>query len=222
MNIAVSTDGGVTFALVDSVGSNDPKFYVTDFGSDPAIMANGNKISYFNLINKSGTLAKLGYRTPEVNNPDSADGFYHWYSTDGGNTWKGEMTLRDGDNVITNRPLYEPDHGSYEVASHMVDPAGVTHAVVSGFNSLGLVGSDTVNVYPLLYWNDKAKNWISLELPAVEQYPTDATIRNQFWDNAGICGRPFVSTDSTGNVVVVMWARAQFSGAPGASAYKFI
>lgn len=216
LNIAASLDGGVTFQVIDSVGSNDPKFYVSDLGNDPMIMANGNKISYVNLINKSGALPGLGYLDPGTNDPDSADGFYHWYSTNGGNSWQGEMILRDGDPVIVNRPTYEPRFGSWDIGSHYVDDNGVTHVVVSGFNCLGKKGTDTIFVYPVLYWNDRDKQWLATELTDVEQ-ANELFVRANAWGNSGAAGRPVVKTDASGKVVVAMWNRAQFSGAPGNS-----
>ncbi|MCK7523181.1 MAG: hypothetical protein MZV64_38670 [Ignavibacteriales bacterium] len=161
----MSTDGGVTFAKVDSLGSNDPTFWGTEWANDPIIMANGNKIAVMNNVKKLGSLAKLGLGTRGTTDPDSASGTYLWYSTDGGNAWQGEWILREGDNVITNRPNYEPLFQNYDIGSHFVDPKQVVHVVQSGVNSVGSVGADTINVYPLLYWNDRDKDWISLELP---------------------------------------------------------
>jgi len=213
-NIAFSTDNGATFTYVDSVGSTDPTFFGSDFGNDPLIMASGDKISIMLTAKKAGSLALLGYGTAGTTNPDSASGLYYWSSIDGGNSWTGEWILREGDPQITNRPTYEPLFENYDVESQYVDPTGVTHQVMSGVNSVGLVGSDTVNVYPLLYWNDRDRDWMSLELPAVESAAYTSALT---WGNVIGAGRPFVKTDATGNVVVVLWSRAQFEGAPGAS-----
>lgn len=214
LNIAISTDGA-TFTVVDSLGSNDPTFWGTGFGNDPIIMASGNKIAVMNNVAKLGSLAKLGLGIRGTTDPDSASGTYLWYSTDGGNAWQGDWILLEGDNVITNRPNYEPLFQNYDIGSHTVDAQGVVHVVQSGVNSVGLVGTDTLNVYPLLYWNDRDKDWMSLELPAVE---TAAYTSALTWGNVIGAGRPVVKADASGNVVVVMWNRAQFEGEPGNSA----
>jgi len=214
--IAVSTDGGSTFQLIDSVGSNDPSFWATAFGSDFGLMATpeAEKISFFTKATRGGSLAGLGIGTPGTTNPDSASGVYHWYSADGGNSWTGEWVFLEGDPVIVGRPNYQPAFISYSVASYVVDPNGVTHFVMGiGPNSAGIVGADTINVYPVVYWNDVDKDWLPLEIPAVEEFEHSTTLG---WGNIP-AARPIVKTDPSGQVVVAMWNRLQFSGAPGAS-----
>ena len=215
LNIAISTDGASTFTVVDSLGSNDPTFWGTGFSNDPIIVASGDNIAVFNNVLKLGSLAKLGLGTAGTTDPDSANGSYLWYSTDGGNSWQGDWILLEGDNVITNRPNYEPLFQNYDVGSHTIDAQGNIHVVQSGVNSIGLVGTDTINVYPLMYWNNRDNNWMSLELPAVETAPYTSALT---WGNVIGAGRPVVQADASGNVVVVMWNRAQFEGEPGNSA----
>ncbi len=217
LNIAASTDGGQTFAVIDSVGSNDPTWWGTDFGNDPIINAHGDKISVVTSVAKAGGLGEI-YGDPDTMDPDSASGLYHWYSTDGGGSWQGEMIMHDGSGELTNRPSYEIYFYQFDIGSQYVDMQGVTHVVHGGTNSVGIrtAYNDTSNVYPIGYWNDRDKNWISVELPAVEQY--DYTLDGSlFVGNMNGSQRPFVKTDSTGQLVVVMWARPQFSGEPGAS-----
>ncbi len=217
LNIAASTDGGQTFEIVDSVGSNDPTFWGTAFGNDPIINAHGDKISVVTSVAKAGGLGEV-YGSPDTQDPDSASGLYHWFSTDGGGSWQGEMIQHDGTAEITNRPTYEIYFQQFDIGSQYVDMQGVTHVVHGGTNSVGVrtAYGDTSNVYPVAYWNDRDKNWISVELPAVEQY--DYTLDGSlFVGNMNGPQRPFVKTDSTGQLVVVMWARPQFSGEPGAS-----
>jgi len=223
VNIAASTDGGATFAVVDSVGSNDPNFWYTPisgdqpgFGNDPAIIANGNKISVITSLLKGGGLSNLGLFDPDVTDPDSASGLYHWYSTDGGGTWMGEMIFHDGDTSITNRRNYEPRLANWDFGQHHVDVNGVTHLVFGGGgpNSNGIVGADTTTVAPLLYWNDSHKNWMSLEVIPVEAYDITRALTK---GNAEGSWRPTVKTDPSGQLLVVMWERFQFSGDPGNS-----
>ena len=212
--VAVSVDGGQTFALIDSVGSNDPSFWASAYGNDFGLMAGGDKISFFTKATRGGSLAGLGIATQGTANRDSASGVYHWYSADGGNSWMGEWVMLEGDPVIVGRPNYEPAFISYSVASYVVDPTGVTHFVMGvGPNSAGIVGTDTINVFPVLYWNDVDKDWLPLEIPAVEEFNHSTTLG---WGNIP-AARPIVKTDPSGQVVVAMWNRPQFSGAPGAS-----
>jgi hypothetical protein len=214
--VGASTDGGATFAWVDSVGSNDPNFWYTEYGNDPAIIANGNKISHITSLVKGGSLSNLGLFDPDVTDPDSASGIYHWYSADGGSTWMGEMIFHDGDTVITNRRNYEPRLANWDFGQHHVDANGVTHLVFGGGgpNSNGIVGADTISVAGLYYWNDSYKNWMSLEVIPVETYAYDATL---FAGNANGPYRPTVKTDPSGQLLVAMWQRHQFSGDPGNS-----
>jgi hypothetical protein len=218
--IAVSVDGGQTFNLIDSVGSNDPSFWATAFGNDFGLMASpeAEKISFFTKATRGGSLAGLGIPvTTTTSNRDSASGVYHWYSADGGNSWTGEWVMLEGDPVIVGRPNYQPAFISYSTASYVVDPNGVTHFVMGvGPNSAGIVGADTINVYPVLYWNDVDKDWLPLEIEAVEHTFHDATTGGLGWGNIP-AARPIVKTDPSGQVVVAMWNRLQFSGAPGAS-----
>ena len=214
--VAASTDGGATFTVVDSVGSNDATFWHVGSGNDPTIIANGNKISHITSLVKGGGLSNLGLFTPDVTDPDSASGIYHWYSTDAGGTWMGEMIFHDGDTAITNRRNYEPRLANWDFGQHYVDVNGVTHLVFGGGgpNSNGIVGADTIGVAPLLYWNDSDKNWMSLEVIPVETYAYDALL---FVGNANGPYRPTVKTDPSGQLLVAMWQRHQFSGDPGNS-----
>ena len=217
LNIAVSTDGGATFSVIDSVGSNDPTFWGNDFGNDPIINAYGNKISVVTSVGKAGGLGEV-YGDPDTQDPDSASGLYHWYSTDGGGTWQGEWIMRDGTAPIASNPTYELYFYQFDIGSQYVDEQEVTHVVHGGTNSAGVrvATGDTSNVYPVCYWNDRDKNWINVEEDIVAEfdYATDGAL---FVGNMNGSQRPVVKTDDTGQLVVVMWSRPQFSGAPGAS-----
>jgi len=217
LNIAASTDGGATFAVVDSAGSNDPNWWGTDFGNDPIINAYGDKISFVTSVAKAGDLGEL-YGGGTTSNPDSASGLYHWYSDDGGGSWMGEMIMLDGSAPMANRPTYELLFEAFDIGSQYVDMQEVTHVVHGGTNSAGVrvAYGDTSNVYPICYWNDRDKNWMSVELPVVEQYDYDLD-GALFVGNMNGSQRPVVKTNSTGQVVVVMWSRPQFSGTPGDS-----
>ncbi len=186
------------------------------YGNDPAIIANGDKLSVITTLLKGGGLSNLGLFDPDVTDPDSASGIYHWYSADGGGTWMGEMIFHDGDTSITNRRNYEPRLANWDFGSHYIDVNGVTHLVFGGGrpNSYGIVGADTINVAALLYWNDSDKNWMSLEMADVETYPYDDAL---LVSNAQGSYQPNVKTDPSGQLVVAMWQRYQFSGDPGNS-----
>jgi len=217
LDIAVSTDGGATFAIIDSVGSNDPTFWGSDFGNDPIINAYGNKISVVTTVAKAGGLGEV-YGSPDTQDPDSASGLYHWYSTDGGGTWQGEWIMRDGTAPIASNPTYELYFEQFDIGSQYVDKQEVTHVVHGATNSAGVrvATGDTSNVYPVCYWNDRDKNWINVEDDIVAEfdYATDGAL---FVGNMNGSQRPVVKTDDTGQLVVVMWSRPQFSGTPGDS-----
>jgi len=214
--IGASTDGGATFAWVDSVGSTDPNFWFTDYGNDPNIQAYGDKLSLITSIVRGGGFGGLGIYAPYVGTRDSASGIYHWYSTDGGAVWTGDLIIADAENIITNRMNYELRLASWDFGHHYVDMNSVTHLVFGGGgpNSAGIVGSDTITVAPILYWNDRDDDWMSLELIDVETYPI---VRSLTVGNAEGSYRPNVKTDPSGQLVVAMWQRPQFSGAPGLS-----
>ena len=215
LGINVSSDGGGTFMLVDSVGSTDISFWGSEFANDPLIVASGNKISTVNKVSRGGSLARLGINPQGTSNPDSASGIYHWFSEDGGTTWHGEWILLEGDTVISNRPNYEPAFISYSTGSYVVDQNGTTHLVFGvGPNTGGIVDSNNINVYPVLYWNDLYKEWIALELTDVETYNYNFSLMN--WGNLP-AARPFVQADESSDIIVAMWNRPQFIGTPGAT-----
>ncbi len=217
---AVSTDGGLTFTVVDSCGSGDPNFWGTMDGNDQPIKANGNKISFFNEITRSGSLYELGLGgTPETTNPDSASGIYHWYSTDAGASWQGEYVALDGEAIISNRPTYEPNFSTWSPGSWFdIDDTGVTHHVRGALNTSGVDGTDTsfFQLSPIVYWNDRDKVWMDLERTQVEFYPYDITALSP--GNFNGASLPSVGVSDNGNVVVAMWNLPQFSGEPGNSA----
>jgi hypothetical protein len=128
----------------------------------------------------------------------------------------GEMILLDGDTSITNRRNYSPNIANWDFASQYIDNNGVTHVTTGGGgpNSYGIVGADTQNVAGIYYWNDRDKNWMSLEMEPVETYAYDA---NLFSNNSQGPYEPSVMTDPSGQLVVAMWHRPQFSGDPGNS-----
>ena len=213
---AVSTDGGVNFTIVDSAGSGDPSFWGTIDGNDHPVMANGEKISFFAEVTRGGSLSLLGYNTVGTTNPDSADGIYHWYSTNAGANWQGEYISLDGDTVITNRRDYEQNFSAWPFLWYTIDDNAVTHLVRATTNSWGLIDTNVVQAQTIVYWNDRDKDWIALERPIVELYPYDLT--NLSVGNFNGPGQPTVGTDPTGNVVVAMWQLPQFTGEPGNSA----
>jgi len=216
-DIAVSEDGGETFNIVTHVGENDPSFWGTAASWEGFLSANGNKISMFVPIERSGSLALLGIGEEGTSNPDSASGIYHWFSTDQGMNWQGEWIALDGDTLITNRRNYETNLSTWPFNSYFVDQNGVTHYVHHTFNTYTIVEGDSIllNVSPIVYRNDRDKEWIALERQIVETYPYDYA--NLCAGNFNGPSLPVIETDSSGNIVVVMWNLPQFSGEPGNS-----
>jgi hypothetical protein len=187
-------------------------------GNDQPIKANGDKISFFNEITRSGSLYELGLGgTPETS-PDSADGLYHWYSTDAGASWQGEYVALDGAAIISNRPTYEQNFSTWSPGSwYEIDDNGVTHHVRGALNTSGIDGTDTsfFQLSPICYWNDRDKIWMDLERTNVEFYPYDYT--NLSAANFNGPSLPTLGVSPNGNVVVVMWNLPQFTGEPGNS-----
>jgi hypothetical protein len=216
-DIAVSEDGGETFNIVTHVGENDPSFWGNAASWEGILSANGNKISMFVAVERSGSLALLGLGEKGTSNPDSASGIYHWFSIDRGMNWQGEWIALDGDTLITNRRNYETTLSTWPFNSYFVDKNGVTHYVHQAFNTYTIVegGSILLNVSPIVYWNDRDKEWIALERQIVETYPYDYT--NLCAGNFNGPSLPVIETDSSGNIVIVMWNLPQFSGEPGNS-----
>jgi hypothetical protein len=215
--IAVSTDGGLNFVLVDSVGSGDPSFWGTMDANDQPLKANGDKLSYFGEVTRGGSMNLLGLGGTTTVPEDSADGIYHWYSTNAGASWQGEFISYDGDTCISNRRNYEQNFSTWAPGSWFdIDDNGVTHIVRGALNTYSVFGPDTLNVSPIVYWNDRDKVWMDIEGQTVESYPYDIT--NLSPGNFNGASLPTVGVSPNGNVVVAMWNLPQFTGEPGNSA----
>ena len=211
--IMKSTDGGVTFDSVGYVGEGDANAWTYSYSSDPILATNGTKMSFFTAIEKNGSIA--GKNGDTVTDEDSASGIYHWYSTDMGANWQGEMILLDGKvGQVSNRPDYEPQMSGFDIGDYIVDGSGVSHFVHSGVNTVAQYSNgDTIYTYPLYYWNDNQKTWLSLSDTATEYNdpePSSATYTHP--GNMLGNGNPAVAASDDGKVVVVVWVIPEYSG----------
>lgn len=217
--ILKSSNNGKSFDSVAVMNPNDPNFWgdPAQASNDPIIMTNGTKIAMCNTLVKKGPLT--GYITGETTTAyrDSADGLYYFYSEDMGATWKGEVIGVDGGREVSNRPTYEMAFTSFDIGHYVVDPTGVFHTVRTGVNSNGMIGQDTIKVYPLYYYNDRDKKWIAISDPATEDDDfSDATLTQP--GNMNGNSNPTVATTPDGKVVVVAWTLPEYSGEIGNSA----
>jgi hypothetical protein len=228
-NIMKSTDGGVTFDFLITLGTGDDKFWFNpdaeygDLPADPLIETNGSKISIICGLGKTDDYKDIYSdvfgTTGGVSDEDSANCMYHYYSTDAGATWQGEIIGIDGKKgQVANREEWARIY-SWDIGSYKVDKSGVTHLVHDGVNSICVSSAgDTIWTFPLYYWNDKDKQWLSISNEAVENYypiPDDDSFNwpSNFLSNSA----PTVAVSENGNVVAAAWVMPEFSGEWGNS-----
>jgi len=160
------------------------------------------------------------------------DGLYWYGSTDAGNTWYG-FPIGYGSGInpeygqIINRD-YAPYFTNFAQINYNVSNDGVTHVVANGYGQGVLPGtSDTVNVFPILYWNSNHQNWIAITDPSTEG-PTDgfgnyvaggSTVR-LYSGNAIGQAYPSVATSADGQFVFAAWQGFEYTGAVGSSEWN--
>ncbi|HRP60962.1 MAG TPA: hypothetical protein PK833_11870, partial [Vicingus sp.] len=208
-NIYKSTDAGSTFSLVGPIGTGDPNVTLTD----PA-----NNGPSENPIYGSSTgqyMATVGgWKAMTV--PNAEDGVY-WYGTnDFGATWNGLVIGLDGVyGQVANNQNLAPYFENFGQLNANVDETGTTHVVMNGYGE-GINGVDTVNAFPIVYWNSNNAEWLEISIPAIAF--ESSTILTDVRPGNGIGqAYPSVSVTDDGQFVFVIWTAPEYTGTIGAS-----
>jgi hypothetical protein len=108
---------------------------------------------------------------------------------------------------------------------------GVTHVVINGYGE-GVIPSstpDTVNTFPILYWNTNNGRWMAVTDVSTENnydgfghYVSDPAVSGaRIYPGNGIGqAYPCVATSADGQVVFIAWQGFEYTGAVGASAWN--
>lgn len=204
--IRQSTDGGVTFVDVALIGTGDPNHSITAGPSEnPLYGAAGGQF-----------MATVGGW--EVMFPASSNDGVYWYgTTDFGATWFGLALGADGDFGQVANGNYAPFFENFGQINANIDETGVTHIVMNGYG-LGInAAGDTVNAFPLIYWNSDLGEWYNIGLDAIAFEP-NATLATLRPGNGIGQSYPSVSVSDDGQVVFVIWQAPEYAGAVGGSA----
>jgi len=207
--IRKSTDDGATFTDVQLIGTGDANVNLS-FGNGPI-----ENPFYGNLTGQyMATVGGWGTMTV----PDAEDGVYWYGSNDFGTTWNGSVIGLDGIyGQVANNPNLAPYFENFGQLNANIDETGTTHVVMNGYgegiNSVG----DTVNTFPIVYWNSNAAEWLEISIPAIAFGPNEtlATIRP---GNGIGQSYPSVSVTDDGQFIFVIWTAPEYIGAIGSSA----
>jgi len=217
LKIYKSTDQGNSFNLITTVGSGDTNFGTpTDSPAELPIQSSPDG-QYLSIVGVFEGASLSG-------NPD---GVYWYHSTDAGNSWQGEFIGKgSGSNPeygqIANRD-YAPYFTNFAQGNSVVDMFGFTHVAFNGYGEGILPGkTETTNVFPIVYWNSRDKEWFAISDPVYEA-PTDGFGNNlaSLRPGNGIGqAYPTLSFSDDGATIVVAWQAVEFTGIPGASEYN--
>jgi len=222
LNLYASVDAGVTFDLLFPIGDGDPNFdetaSATDSPSEIPVQKSADNMTIQTFGIYSGGVAG--------SNPDVC---YLYGSTDGGATWGGQIIGVGGNTTargntseygqVVNRD-YAPYFINFSQFSLNVDDNGASHVAVNGYGEGPYMGgADTVNTYPMLYWNSNNQEWVAITMESMEA-PDDGA-GTDLADNRpgnGI-GNAYgtISVSDDGQVVFVAWQGPEYTGAIGSS-----
>ena len=221
----ISTDDGVTFDPLLTIGDGDPNVDMSAASDTPA--ENPLRKSKDDMV-----IATLGGF--EGANADSTinPNFIYWYgTTDGGGSWNGSIIGVGGAPTsgntseygqIINRD-YAPYFTNFDQVNLTIDPTGVSHVLCNGYGEgLYMGGTDTVNVFPMLYWNSANQDWLAITDEEMEA-PDDGfgnTISDNYSGNAIGNAYGTIATSDNGQVVMAMWMGPEWTGTIGSSAYN--
>ncbi len=222
--IYASSDEGVTFDSVLYVGANDPNV------STPSL--SGNTPSEVPMyISPNGQYIVVMGCWDGIQLTGNPDVVYLYYSTDGGGSWSGMVAgVGSGTNPeygqVVNRN-YAPYFSNFAQIRGNVANDGVMHVVINGYGEGVLEGEvDTTNVFPILYWNSRDKEWISLSVPGADapddgvNQITGGTTTRIYPGNGIGQAYPGVSLSDDGHIVFVYWQSMEFTGEIGNSLYN--
>ena len=145
-NIRKSTDVGATFTTVAPIGAGDPNVYL--------LVANGPSENPLYGNSTGQYMATVG-GWALASGVDTTDDVVYWYGTnDFGASWNGLVIGTDAVyGQVANNPNLAPYFENFSQLNANIDETGTTHVVMNGYgegiNSVG----DTVNAFPIVYWN---------------------------------------------------------------------
>ncbi|MCU0342720.1 MAG: T9SS type A sorting domain-containing protein [Ignavibacterium sp.] len=205
--IRKSTDVGATFVDVAPIGTGDPNVVLLTANGPSENPLYGNSTGqYMATVGGWGLLDTVA----------QDDGLY-WYGTnDFGASWNGLVIGRDGYfGTVANNPNLAPFFENFGQLNANIDEAGTTHIVINGYGA-GISGVDTVEAYPILYWNSNAAEWLEISLPSIAF--EDGAILADLRPGNGIGqSYPSVSVTDDGQFIFVIWTAPEYTGAVGAS-----
>ena len=128
---------------------------------------------------------------------------------------------------VANRD-YAPYFDNFAQLEAAVSNDHVTHVVINGYGEGVLPGgTDTTNVFPVLYWNSRDTTWMALTDPLTEDvtdgfgnFVSGGTTTRIYPGNGIGQAYPCVSTSDDGHIVVVAWQGYEYTGAIGSSAWN--
>ena len=200
--------------LVTLIGQNDPLISFEFAGSYgfPTVIYSSKSSSYISTVLIRDNIFTSG-------NPH---GIYHYYSTDQGISWQGEIILRGNMDEpvwgqITNRNL-APYLKNYSLLWGVLDSIGVMHLALWGLGKT-IEGIDTIETSTILYWNSRDKNWIAITDPAYEKMHDGAGNTLGQYSPGFAYGQslPTISVSENGQIVLIAWSVPEFTGEPGVS-----
>jgi len=219
-----STDYGATFNQLFTIGDGDPNFSLALATNTPAeipIWKSDDDQYIASVWCGDGGVA-----------PANIDVVYVYGSTDGGATWAGTIAgVGSGTNPeygqVTNRN-YAPYFDNFAQLNANVSNDGTTHIVMNGYGEGTLPGTtDTVNTFPILYWNSNFQEWLAISDPLTEapgdgfgNVVTGGTTTRLYPGNGIGQAYPNVATSDDGRIVFVVWQGFEYTGAIGSSAWN--
>jgi hypothetical protein len=201
-------------SLVTLIGQNDPSMsfeFAGNFGTPPAIFLSSNN-QYISTLMTRDNIFTSG-------NPH---GIYHYYSTDFGSNWQGEIVLRGNIDEplwgqISNRNL-APHLSYHSFVAGTTDDLGILHLALWGYGRT-TEGLDTLETTTILYWNSRDKNWIAVTDPAYEKMYDGVGNSLIQYAPARSLGQsnPTISVSRDGQFVMIAWCVPEYVGEPGTS-----
>ena len=204
-----STDGARTFTEYKTIGEGDPEvnlaaatFAPSEF---PISISQSNK--YISIVGAFEGAAVNG-------NPDIV---YLYRSTDYGETWIGEIIGRGSSSnpeygQVSNVNNYAPYFTNFAQVNCSVANDGITHVAANGYGER-VVGQDTLNYFPMLYWNTKDKQWIEISDTLYSQPEDDFgnKVVDLYSGNAIGQAYPVIASWPDGSVVTVFWTAPEYA-----------
>ncbi len=207
-NLYKSANAGDTFSLVGPIGAGDPNvtLVVGDETSPSENPLYGNSTGKY-MATVGGWKAMY----------QGEDGLYLYTTSDFGATWQGSVIGLDGYlDVVANNPDLAPYFENFAQLNANVDENGVTHIVINGYGAGVNSNRDTVNAFPILYWNSNKEEWLEISIPSIA-FASDDTLATLRPGNGIGQAYPSVSVTDDGQFIFVIWAAPEYTGTVGGS-----